>query len=124
MLYFNLDYRTYGIPTIRTDIAPPRLRRISDRNNYGDESNAFGLLCPSIFTQNMVYERDIFKSRPKEEVTYKARKKHIYRYSGQPNLAKHSNPNIVGRDRCLEDIGLIAWLYTKIQWHIVKLEAT
>ncbi|XP_077347528.1 EF-hand domain-containing family member B [Lithobates pipiens] len=64
----SIYYRTYGIPTIRTDIAPPRLRRISDRNNYGDESNAFGLLCPSIFTQNMVYERDIFKSRPKEEI--------------------------------------------------------
>ncbi|XP_072269550.1 EF-hand domain-containing family member B [Pyxicephalus adspersus] len=61
-------YRTYGIPTVRTDIAPPRFRRISDRKNYGDESNAFGLLCPSIFTQNMVYERDFFKSRPKEEI--------------------------------------------------------
>ncbi|KAM5157314.1 EF-hand domain-containing family member B [Mantella aurantiaca] len=62
-------YRTYGIPTVRTDIAPPRFRRISDRNNYGDESNAFGLLCPSIFTQNMAYERDIFKSRSKEEIS-------------------------------------------------------
>ncbi|XP_044151190.1 EF-hand domain-containing family member B [Bufo gargarizans] len=60
--------QTYGIPTIRTDLAPPRLRRISDRTNYGDESNAFGLLCPSIFTQHMVYECDMFKSRPKEEI--------------------------------------------------------
>ncbi|MEE6466045.1 hypothetical protein FKM82_006809 [Ascaphus truei] len=61
-------YRTFGIPTIRTDIAPPRIRRISDRNNYGDEANAFGLLCPSIFTQNSVYDRDVLKSRPKEEI--------------------------------------------------------
>ncbi|KAM3928615.1 EF-hand domain-containing family member B [Leptodactylus fuscus] len=60
--------QTYGIPTIRTDLAPPKFRRISDRTNYGDESNAFGLLCPSIFTQHMVYERDVFKSRPKEEI--------------------------------------------------------
>lgn len=68
ILFSHLAYRSYGIPTIRTDIAPPRFRRISDRNNYGDESNAYGLLCPSIFSQNMVYDRDIFKSRPKEEV--------------------------------------------------------
>ncbi|XP_056375929.1 EF-hand domain-containing family member B isoform X2 [Hyla sarda] len=61
-------YRTYGIPTVRTDLAPPRLRRISDRINYGDESDVFGLLCPSIFTEHMVYERDLFKSRPKEEI--------------------------------------------------------
>ncbi|XP_018424752.1 PREDICTED: EF-hand domain-containing family member B [Nanorana parkeri] len=60
--------RTYGVPTVRTDIAAPRFRRISDRSNYGDVSNAFGLLCPSIFTQKMVYDRDIFKSRPKEEI--------------------------------------------------------
>ncbi|XP_072009751.1 EF-hand domain-containing family member B isoform X1 [Engystomops pustulosus] len=59
---------THGVPTIRTDLAPPKFRRISDRTNYGDESNTFGLLCPSIFTQHMVYERDIFKSRSKEEV--------------------------------------------------------
>ncbi|KAM4705134.1 EF-hand domain-containing family member B [Rhinophrynus dorsalis] len=62
-------YRTYGIPTVRTDIAPPRIRRISDRNNYGDESNAYGLLSPSIFTQNMVFEKDFLKSRPKEEIS-------------------------------------------------------
>ncbi|XP_075684731.1 EF-hand domain-containing family member B [Rhinoderma darwinii] len=61
-------YPTCGIPTIRSDLAPPRFRRISDRTNYGDESNAFGLLSPSVFTQHMVYERDIFKSRPKEEL--------------------------------------------------------
>ncbi|XP_068094782.1 EF-hand domain-containing family member B [Hyperolius riggenbachi] len=66
-------YHAFGIPTVRTDIAPPRIRRISDRNNYGDESNAYGLLCPSIFSQYMVYERDLFKSRPKEEVIYKVK---------------------------------------------------
>ncbi|XP_073532678.1 EF-hand domain-containing family member B isoform X2 [Phyllobates terribilis] len=61
-------FQTHGVPSIRTDLAPPRFRKISDRTNYGDESNAFGLLCPSIFTQHMVYERDIFKSRTKEEM--------------------------------------------------------
>ncbi|XP_069816526.1 EF-hand domain-containing family member B isoform X2 [Dendropsophus ebraccatus] len=61
-------FHTYGVPTIRTDLAPPRFRRISDRTNYGDESDASGLLHPSIFSQRMVYEHDVFKSRPKEEI--------------------------------------------------------
>ncbi|XP_053571711.1 EF-hand domain-containing family member B [Bombina bombina] len=61
-------YHTCGVPTIRTDIAPPQIRKTGDRNNYGDEPNAFGLLCPSTFTQHMVYESDFFKSRPKQEI--------------------------------------------------------
>ncbi|KAM4689635.1 EF-hand domain-containing family member B [Discoglossus pictus] len=62
------NYRTYGIPTVRSDIAPPRIRKTSEKVNYGDEPNAYGLLCPSVFTENMVYENDFFKARPKEEI--------------------------------------------------------
>ncbi|CAN2389757.1 family [Pristimantis euphronides] len=60
--------QTSGIPSIRTDLAPPKIRRVSDRTSYGDESNVSGLLRPSIFTQHMVYERDIFKPRTKKEI--------------------------------------------------------
>ncbi|KAM8967084.1 EF-hand domain-containing family member B [Pelodytes ibericus] len=65
----SASYRTCGIPTVRTDLAAPRIRRIGDRTNYGDESDAKGLLCPSVFSQNMVYERDFFRTRPKEEIS-------------------------------------------------------
>uniref|UniRef100_A0A669P879 EF-hand domain family member B n=1 Tax=Phasianus colchicus TaxID=9054 RepID=A0A669P879_PHACC len=57
-----------GVPTIRSDIPAPRIRRISDRTNYGDEANAYALLFPSVFSQKGVYEGDFFKSRPKAEV--------------------------------------------------------
>ncbi|XP_007895767.2 EF-hand domain-containing family member B isoform X1 [Callorhinchus milii] len=64
----TVNDRAYGIPTIRTDIPAPRFRSISDRVNYGDESNAQGLLNPTIFAQRGVYEKDIFMSRSKSEI--------------------------------------------------------
>ncbi|XP_078092130.1 EF-hand domain-containing family member B isoform X2 [Mustelus asterias] len=62
------DYPTYGVPTIRTDLAAPRFRRISDTVNYGDEATASALLNPSIFAQRNVYEKDMFIGRSKEEI--------------------------------------------------------
>ncbi|KFP08610.1 EF-hand domain-containing family member B, partial [Calypte anna] len=61
-------YPLCGVPTIRSDIPAPRIRRVSDRTNYGDEANAYALMFPSVFSQKGVYERDIFKTRPKAEV--------------------------------------------------------
>ncbi|NXA51958.1 EFHB protein, partial [Nothocercus julius] len=61
-------YPVCGVPTIRSDIPAPRVRRVSDRINYGDEGNAYALLCPSVFSQKGVYERDFFKARPKSEI--------------------------------------------------------
>ncbi|NXJ60203.1 EFHB protein, partial [Rostratula benghalensis] len=61
-------YPVCGVPTIRSDIPAPRIRRISDRTNYGDEGNAYALLFPSVFSQMGVYERDFFKTRPKAEI--------------------------------------------------------
>ncbi|KFZ47462.1 EF-hand domain-containing family member B, partial [Antrostomus carolinensis] len=61
-------YPVCGVPTIRSDISAPQIRRISDRTNYGDEPSAFALLFPSVFSQMGVYERDFFKTRPKAEI--------------------------------------------------------
>ncbi|NXQ94751.1 EFHB protein, partial [Sagittarius serpentarius] len=57
-----------GVPTIRSDIPAPRIRRLSDRTNYGDEANAYALLFPSVYSQKGVYERDFFKPRQKAEI--------------------------------------------------------
>ncbi|XP_044534823.1 EF-hand domain-containing family member B [Gracilinanus agilis] len=57
-----------GVPTIRSDVAAPRFRRISDRNNYGDSGDAYSLLYPSVFSEKGVFERDFFKARSKEEI--------------------------------------------------------
>ncbi|XP_020376327.2 EF-hand domain-containing family member B [Rhincodon typus] len=66
--YSPSDYRTCGVPTIRTDLAAPRFRRVSDTINYGDEANASALLNPSVFAQREVYEKDMFMDRSKEEI--------------------------------------------------------
>lgn len=65
-----LGYPICGVPTIRSDIPAPRIRRISDRTNYGEEGNAYSLLHPTIFGQKGVYERDFFKTRSKKEVQH------------------------------------------------------
>nr|XP_034377186.1 LOW QUALITY PROTEIN: EF-hand domain-containing family member B [Arvicanthis niloticus] len=65
----SICYPIYGVPTIRSDIPAPRIRRVSDMNNYGEDSNAYALLHPSIFSQKGVFERDFFKTRSKEEIS-------------------------------------------------------
>ncbi|XP_042759420.1 EF-hand domain-containing family member B isoform X1 [Panthera leo] len=64
----SLCYPIYGVPTIRSDIPAPRIRRISDRTNYGEEGNAYSLLHPTVFGQKGVFERDFFKTRSKKEI--------------------------------------------------------
>ncbi|MGH0147229.1 UNVERIFIED_CONTAM: hypothetical protein FKN15_028803 [Acipenser sinensis] len=62
------DYRTYGVPTVRTDLAAPCIKRISDMKNYGDESSSGGLINPSLYSLKGVHEKHFFMSRPKEEI--------------------------------------------------------
>ncbi|KAG7469669.1 hypothetical protein MATL_G00131300 [Megalops atlanticus] len=62
------NYRTYGIPTVRTDLVAPRLKRTGDRTNYGDELTADGLLRPTVYSLRGVHEPQLFSSRPKEEI--------------------------------------------------------
>lgn len=61
-------YPVCGVPTIRSDIPAPRIRRLTDTTNYGDQGNSFAILFPSVFSQKGVYEKDILKKRPKAEV--------------------------------------------------------
>lgn len=68
MVFFP-GYRTYGVPTIRTDLRAPRIKRVCDTKNYGDESDAYGLVNPSIFSRRGVQEKDFLLPRTKEEVS-------------------------------------------------------
>ena len=65
------DFRRYGVPTIRTDLHAPRIRRVDDRKNYGDESDAYGLVNPSVFSLRGVHEKDFLIPRSKDEVCCK-----------------------------------------------------
>ncbi|KAI4547677.1 hypothetical protein MG293_000007, partial [Ovis ammon polii] len=62
-------YPTYGVPTIRSDLPAPLIRRVSDRRSYGEEGNAYSLLHPTVFAQKGVFERDFFKTRSKQEIS-------------------------------------------------------
>jgi len=61
-------YRAYGVPTVRSDLPAPRIRRVGDSKNYGDESDAYGLLNPSIYSNHGVFEKDFFASRDETDV--------------------------------------------------------
>ncbi|NWV32177.1 EFHB protein, partial [Grantiella picta] len=61
-------YPLCGMPTIRSDIPPPRIRLLSDTTNYGDQGTGFAVLFPSVFSQRGVYEKDLLKKRPKAEI--------------------------------------------------------
>ncbi|XP_036414117.1 EF-hand domain-containing family member B [Colossoma macropomum] len=62
------DYRTYGVPSVRTDLPAPRIKRISDRTNYGDEATAYDLLYPTLHSLFGVHEKHFFSPRSKDEI--------------------------------------------------------
>ncbi|XP_054636658.1 EF-hand domain-containing family member B [Dunckerocampus dactyliophorus] len=60
--------RTFGIPSVRTDVPAPRNRRINDTINYGDMTTAIDLLLPSVNGRHGVYQDDFFCPRSKKEI--------------------------------------------------------
>ncbi|XP_061101005.1 EF-hand domain-containing family member B [Conger conger] len=62
------NYRRFGIPTVRTDLPAPRLKRTGDRTNYGDESTARDLLHPTLSSLRGVHEEHFLTPRPKHEI--------------------------------------------------------
>ncbi|KAI3361356.1 hypothetical protein L3Q82_013534 [Scortum barcoo] len=60
--------RTYGIPSVRSDLPAPRIKRVSDTNNYGDLSTAGDLLHPSVHAMRGVHEEHFFCPRGKNEI--------------------------------------------------------
>ncbi|XP_059165045.1 EF-hand domain-containing family member B-like [Physella acuta] len=62
------SFRTYGVPSVRSDLRAPKVKRIADRINYGDEAYVYGLMYPSLFSQHSVYERDLLQPRTLEEI--------------------------------------------------------
>ena len=60
--------RTFGCPTIRTDIKPPKKRSVGDNNNYGDDTNAYALLHPAQYAGMGVEDADFLQNREVEEL--------------------------------------------------------
>uniref|UniRef100_A0A673LRZ6 EF-hand domain family, member B n=1 Tax=Sinocyclocheilus rhinocerous TaxID=307959 RepID=A0A673LRZ6_9TELE len=55
---FPADDHTYGVPTVRADLPAPRIKRVSDMTNYGDEATAHNLLHPTLHSLYGVHEKD------------------------------------------------------------------
>lgn len=64
----TLKYRTFGVPTVRSDLAAPHLKRVSDSKNYGDEADSGTLIYPSIYSNHGVYQEDFFRPYPPEKI--------------------------------------------------------
>lgn len=62
------ENRTFGCPSIRTDIPMKQFKSVADHQNYGDEPEAIDILFPSTFTELGVTEYDFVKPREKEEI--------------------------------------------------------
>ena len=61
-------WRRLGAPSVRSDLPPPRIRRVDDAKNYGDEGNAGLLISPSICESMGVYQTEIYQKRPRAEI--------------------------------------------------------
>jgi len=50
-----------GMPSIRKDRVPNKIRSTKDFTNYGDDGDAYSLIWPSVYTLNGITCRDAFK---------------------------------------------------------------
>ena len=62
------DFRSFGVPTIRSDLPAPRTKRVGDQKNYGEQSDVYGLINPSIYTSHGLMEKDFFLVRSKDDI--------------------------------------------------------
>ena len=53
---------------MRSDLAAPRLKRVSDKKNYGDDVGAHSVVNPNIYASRGLHERDLLQPRDKAEV--------------------------------------------------------
>eukprot|EP00066_Takifugu_rubripes_P014171 XP_011603437.1 PREDICTED: EF-hand domain-containing family member B isoform X1 [Takifugu rubripes] len=60
---------TYGVPTVRTDLPVPRVKRVGDSTNYGDAATASELLRPSVYDLYGVDEEQLLCPRSRKELS-------------------------------------------------------
>ncbi|KAF6727028.1 EF-hand domain-containing family member B [Oryzias melastigma] len=62
------DCRACGVPSVRSDLPAPPIKRMGDTTNYGDSSTAADLLHPSDHALRGVHQEHLLCPRSKEEV--------------------------------------------------------
>ena len=64
----NHTARSFGLPSIRADRPPPKMKSVANDMNYGDESNGKGVLYPSPFATSGVNEEDFLREQSPQAV--------------------------------------------------------
>jgi len=62
------QHRSFGVPTIRTDVPFKVWRSVADYTNYGDEPEAVDLMYPATAQELGITEADFQKMRTREEI--------------------------------------------------------
>lgn len=60
-LQYSKEQRMNGMPSVRTDRLPHKIRSTKDTTNYGDDGDAYSLIFPSVYTVRGVTCRDAFR---------------------------------------------------------------
>lgn len=64
----SAETRSFGVPSIRSDIPAPGKRSIADGQNYGDDSSAKELLYPEEFASSGIRDDEFVQPREKRHV--------------------------------------------------------
>lgn len=62
------EQRVNGMPSVRTDRLPRKIKSTKDNTNYGDDGDAYSLIFPSVYTLNGITIRDAFKEMTKDQI--------------------------------------------------------
>ena len=60
--------RSFGVPTVRTDIRRPRVRKVTSNQNFGDDATAKQLLNPNQYSEGGVAEQDFLNKVRRDEM--------------------------------------------------------
>ncbi|KAK9804914.1 hypothetical protein WJX72_011725 [[Myrmecia] bisecta] len=60
--------KTFGLPTVRTDIVPPKHRSVANVHNYGNEPDTMQLIHPTATAERGISEEHYLKLRSKDEL--------------------------------------------------------
>ena len=66
--------RSFGVPTVRTDISKPKVRKVTSNQNFGDDATAKMLLNPNQFTDGGCGELEFLARVSKEDMRATAAK--------------------------------------------------
>eukprot|EP00760_Papus_ankaliazontas_P016891 PhM_4_TR16921/c0_g1_i1/m.30003 len=62
------ETRSFGVPTVRTDVSKPKVRKVTSNQNYGDDANARTLLNPNQHAPGGVGEQEFMQSVAKDDM--------------------------------------------------------